>query len=151
MSKFLFFIPSEGIEMASKRSKMPPNTIFGWFWRIFGWFWGVCPAVFEAFWSHTTAKSVQNVTQFRPKRLWKVLFAARKCRQSAFLVTKMRFASLSPIVFFNCRGWAGGFPAWISASACLWSVAVSWEKTGDGEVHSFAVVCQTMYSNWRVR
>ena len=34
-----------------------------------------------------------------------------KSRQSAFLVTKMRFASVSPDIFFNCRGWAGGFPA----------------------------------------
>ena len=65
--------------------------------------WVCSPCSFRAFWSHTTAKSVQNVTQFRPKRLSKVLFAARKCRQSAFLVS---FANLSPIIFFDCRdGW----------------------------------------------
>ena len=51
------------------------------------------------------------MAQFRTKRLSKVLSVAREIRQSAFLVTKMRFASLSPIIFFNCRGWAGGFPA----------------------------------------
>ena len=116
------------------------------------WVWGAgLSGSFETFWSPSTAKSVQNVTQFRLKRLSKMLFAARKCRQSAFLVTKRRFASLSPIILYTCRGWARGFPAWISASACLWSVAVSCEKTVDGEVHSFAVVYQTMYSNWRVR
>ena len=135
--------------MASKRPKMPPKTPFCAIFTVRGMSLVGAPCSFQGFVDSYTTKCVQKVTHLKPKQLSKTPCVARKCRQSAFLVTKM--ASLSPILFFNCRGWAGGFPAWISASACLWSVAVSWEKTVDGEVHSVAVVYQTMYSNWRVR
>ena len=58
-----------------------------------------------------TTKIVQSLPHFEPKQLSKALCVTRKCRQSAFLFTKMHFASLSPTIFFLIVGMGG----WISS------------------------------------
>ena len=70
-----------GLQTVQNAPKPHFRVILTHFWLIFS---GGCPAVFEAFWSHTTAKSVQNVTQFRPKRLSKVLFVALNAGKAHF-------------------------------------------------------------------
>ena len=59
------------------------------------------------------AKSAQNGLNLDQNVLSKVPSAAGKCWQSAFLVTKMRFASLRQHYFILVPGWAGGFPAYL--------------------------------------
>ena len=54
---------------------------------------------FGDFMTHNTDKSIQNGPNLDQKRLSKVLFAARKCWQSAFLVTKMHFARVTKMHF----------------------------------------------------
>ena len=74
------------------------------------------------------AKSGQNGLNLDQNGLSKVPAAAGKCWQSAFLVTKMRFASLCQHYFILLSGWVGGFPAylpvchrqWRSKRTCAW-------------------------------
>ena len=67
--------------------------------------------------------------------LFNVLFEdgcaeARKCLQNAFLVTKMRVASLSPIFFFNCRDgrvdFQRGFLLVPACGALLYHGTIQW-------------------------
>ena len=87
--------------MAFKRYNRPPNIIF----------WVILIVVFKAFWTHKTAKKVQNGPNFGQKRLSQGQYAACKCWQSAF----MHFAGLRQQLyfyfFFLSAGCAGGFPA----------------------------------------
>ena len=88
--------------MASKWSKPPPKAIFH---------------------SSFRGKTGQNGPSLGQIRLSKVPSAARKMLAKCIFGTKMHFASLCHRLF-SLLGWAGGFPAWISVTACLCSIAV---------------------------
>ena len=74
----------------------------------------------EGFLEPHTTKSVQNVTHFGPKQLSKPPCVARKCRQSAFLVTKMHFASLrgTQTILFSVG--VGGWFVVVDVGHWLW-------------------------------